>query len=84
LTYRDSLSGEAYPVVAPDLSVPTLLEVPGSADDWLVENDPTIAAMVGDGASLRVICKALGVQRTNKNPNYVALKNYLKELETHV
>ena len=85
LTYRDALSGEAYPVVAPDLSTPTPLEVPTSVDDWLMGHDPTITAMVSDGASLRAVCEALGVKRSNKNPQYVALKNYLQELnETHV
>jgi hypothetical protein len=84
LTYRDALSGEAYPVVAPDLSQPIPLEVPESTDDWLSEHHGLITQLATEGASLRKISDALGVKRSNKNPQYVALKAHLQELTANV
>ena len=84
LTYRDALSGEAYPVVAPDLSAPVPLEVPESTEDWLEQHHGLISQLATEGASLRKISDALGVKRSNKNPQYVALKAHLQELTAHV
>jgi hypothetical protein len=84
LTYRDALSGEAYPVVAPDLSAPVPLEVPESTEDWLEQHHGLISQLATEGASLRKISDALGVKRSNKNPQYVALKAHLQELTANV
>ena len=83
LVYRDALSGETYPVVAPDLSTPDRLEVAPAADEWLAENADSIRELVKRGYSARQISDHLKVKRSKDNPQYQALKQFLQELETN-
>ncbi len=83
LIFRDALSGEAYPVVSPDLSTPDRLVVDPGVDEWLAQNADAIKEMVAKGDSARQISEHLKVKRLKDNPQYQALKTFLQELETH-
>lgn len=80
LIYRNALSGEAFPVVAPDLSTPTPLEVALSADEWVRLNGDRIEALRAEGRSLRKISDALKVKRAADNPQWLALKAFFAEI----
>lgn len=84
LTYRDALSGEAYPVVSPDLSTPERLEVEPSTDQWLVDNADAITAMVLEGKTARQISTALKIRRAKNNPQWVLLQEFITEVTANV
>lgn len=78
LIYRDAISGESYPVVAPDLSQPGLLTVDAapSLESWLDQNMPAIQDGIAAGKTARQISEALGVRRSKDNPQWIALKQF--------
>jgi hypothetical protein len=78
LIYRDAISGEAYPVVAPDLSQPEQLTVNAapSLDTWLDQNIDAIRQGIAEGKTARQISEALGVRRSKDNPQWIALKQF--------
>lgn len=80
LIYRDALSGEVYPVVAPDLSTAPPVEVATTVEDWAQAHRDSVKAMVQQGLSLRKISEKLKVARKSTDPHYEALKGLIAEL----
>jgi hypothetical protein len=83
LIFRDALSGEAYPVVAPDLSTPDRLEVGPSVDEWMAEHSSLISDRIAQGQTARQISDELKVKRSKDNPQWAALKTLVQEQAPH-
>ncbi|NET36881.1 MAG: hypothetical protein F6K19_33450 [Cyanothece sp. SIO1E1] len=91
LIYRDAISGEAYAVVAPDLSVPDTLSIPNTEiktdpiQDWLAENAETIQGWIAAGLSATAISDKLSINRgKGKDPRWKALQQFVKDANEEV
>ena len=81
LTFRDGVSGEAFVVVAPDLSVVQPLEIATSLEDWVSQHLDEITAYKAQGLSARAVSEKLKVKRAADNPQWQALKEVYSSIE---
>jgi hypothetical protein len=84
LIYRDALTGEAYPVVAPDLSTPDRLEVGPTVEEWMAQHSDLIKERIAQGQTARQISDELKVKRSKDSPQWAALKTLVQEQTPHV